>query len=399
MPKLSAKGAALPASPIRKLVPFAEGAAQRGTEVLYLNIGQPDIPTPQVALDAVSNHTVKVLAYSHSAGFESYRRGLLTYYAQHNIALELGDVMITTGGSEALLFAMGTILDAGDEIIIPEPYYANYSSFAQSSGAVVVPVASGIEDGFALPPIAQIEPLITERTRALLICHPGNPTGYLYTPEELNQLKDLVLKHDLFLISDEVYREFVYDGKKHTSVMSLVGLEENAVLIDSVSKRYSMCGARIGTLASKNKAFMATALKFAQARLSPPTFAQIASEAALQTPASYFEGVLAEYTRRRDVLVAGLNQIPGVFCPLPSGAFYAVAQLPVDSADRFAEWILSDFSFEGATVMMAPASGFYTDPALGAKQVRLAYVLEVGKLQQALRVLAAALDAYPGTQR
>ncbi len=399
MPKVSAKGVALPSSPIRKLVPFAEAAAKRGTEVLYLNIGQPDIPTPQVALDAVSHHSVKVLAYSHSAGFESYRKGLLGYYARHGISLSLDDVIITTGGSEAVLFAMGSILDPGDEIIIPEPYYANYTSFAVSMGAVVVPVVSSIEDGFSLPPVKEIEKLITPRTKAIMICHPGNPTGYLYTPEELDQLRAMVIAHDLYFISDEVYREFVYDGKTHTSVMRLEGLEEHAILIDSVSKRYSMCGARIGMLVSRNKTFMATAMKFAQARLSPPTFAQIAAEAALQTPAHYFDEVLQEYTLRRDVLIDGLNAIPGVFCPKPSGAFYAVARLPVDSADTFAEWILSDFSYQGATVMMAPASGFYTHAVLGKQQIRLAYVLEVPKLRQALAILAAALDAYPGTQR
>ena len=388
----------MPESPIRKLVPFAEGAVAKGKRVYYLNIGQPDIKTPLVARDAIAHSDVEVLAYSHSAGFESYRKGLLGYYASKGINLEIGDIIVTTGGSEALLFAFGSIMDAGDEVIIPEPFYANYNGFATASGVDVVPVVSSIQDGFSLPPIEEFEKLITPKTKAILICNPGNPTGYLYTQEELEKLKAIVLKHDLFLIADEVYREFTYDGAVHHSILSMDGLEQNAIMIDSVSKRYSMCGARIGMLVSRNKEVMSTAMKFAQARLSPPTYAQIASEAALRTPDSYFEEVNAEYVQRRDLMVDGLNSIPGVFCPKPKGAFYCVAEFPVDDADNFAKWLLEEFDYNNETVMVAPASGFYAEPSLGKKQARLAYVLEKESLAKSVEIIRKALEVYPGKQ-
>jgi len=386
----------MPESPIRKLVPFAEGATQKGTHVFYLNIGQPDIKTPQVALEAVANNDISVLEYSHSAGFESYRKGLLGYYSSVGIELELPNVLVTTGGSEALLFAFGSIMDAGDEVIIPEPFYANYNGFAVASGVKVVPVEANIQNGFALPPIAEFEKLISPKTKAIMICNPGNPTGYLYSKEELESLKDIALAHDLFIIADEVYREFTYDGAKHTSILSLDGLENHAIVIDSVSKRYSMCGARIGTLVSRNTEFMTTALKFAQARLSPPTYAQIASEAALSTPASYFTQVNEEYVERRNVLVDGLNSIPGVFCPMPKGAFYCVAEFPVKDADHFAQWLLESFDHNGQTVMIAPAAGFYAKPELGKRQARLAYVLNVEALKTSVEIIRSALEVYPG---
>lgn len=386
----------MPESPIRKLVPFAEVAEQEGRKVFYLNIGQPDIRTPQVALDAVKKADISTLAYSHSAGNESLRNGLAHYYRSHQIDVTTGDLLVTTGGSEALTFAFGSIMDAGDEIIIPEPFYANYNGFAIQSGVNVVPVEASITNGFALPPIEEFEKLITEKTKAILICNPGNPTGYLYSQEELEKLAKLVLKYDLFLIADEVYREFVYDGVKHTSVMTLPDLENHAIMIDSVSKRYSMCGARIGMLVSRNQNVMRTALKFAQARLSPPTYAQIASEAALDTPEEYFTEVNDEYVQRRDILVDGLNSIEGVFCPKPQGAFYCVAQLPVDDADRFAQWLLQSFEYEGETVMIAPASGFYAKPALGKRQARLAYVLNKESLEKCVEIMRRALAEYPG---
>lgn len=386
----------MPESPIRKLVPFAEVAEQEGRKVFYLNIGQPDIRTPQVALDAVKKADISTLAYSHSAGNESLRNGLAHYYRSHQIDVTSGDLLVTTGGSEALTFAFGSIMDAGDEIIIPEPFYANYNGFAIQSGVNVVPVEASITNGFALPPIEEFEKLITEKTKAILICNPGNPTGYLYSQEELEKLAKLVLKYDLFLIADEVYREFVYDGVKHTSVMTLPDLENHAIMIDSVSKRYSMCGARIGMLVSRNQNVMRTALKFAQARLSPPTYAQIASEAALDTPEEYFTEVNDEYVQRRDILVDGLNSIEGVFCPKPQGAFYCVAQLPVDDADRFAQWLLQSFEYEGETVMIAPASGFYAKPALGKRQARLAYVLNKESLEKCVEIMRRALAEYPG---
>jgi aspartate aminotransferase len=384
----------MPESPIRKLVPFAETAKKRGTEVIHLNIGQPDIVTPQVALDAIHNSTIDVLEYSHSAGFESYRKGLVKYYSSVNINVDHNEIIVTTGGSEALLFGFLSCFNPGDEVIIPEPFYANYNGFATASGVKVVPVTASITNGFALPPVSELEKIITDKTKGILICNPSNPTGYLYTKEELEVIRDLVAKHDLFLFADEVYREFVYDDKEHYSVMNLEGIDQNTILVDSVSKRYSMCGARIGAIISKNKEVMATAMKFAQARLSPPTFAQIASEAALNTPQSYFDEVKEEYVERRDILVTALNKLEGVLCPSPSGAFYCVAQLPVEDADHFCEWILSDFEYNGKTVMMAPASGFYSTPGHGKNEVRLAYVLKKELLLEAVAILEAALIAY-----
>ena len=386
----------MPESPIRKLAPLADAAVQRGTKIYYLNIGQPDIESPAAALEAVKGSNLRVLEYSPSPGFASYRKGLASYYQGIGLNVEANDVIVTTGGSEALSFAMGSMLDPGDEVIIPEPYYANYFGFAQALGAKVVSVPSSIESGFALPPISALEAVITPRTKAVLVCNPGNPTGYVYRRDELEALRDMALKHDLFVIADEVYREFVYDGAEAISVLSLAGLEQHAVLIDSVSKRYSMCGARIGCMVSKNAELMGTALKFAQARLSPPTFEQIAAEAALATPASYFEAVNAEYRARRDTLVKRLNAIPGVFCPTPRGAFYAVAQLPVDDAEAFCRWMLEEFAHQGETVMMAPAAGFYAARSLGKQQVRLAYVLKQSDLERAMDVLEHGLAAYPG---
>ena len=394
MPSISAKGRQMPASPIRKLVPFAEAAKKRGTQVIHLNIGQPDIATPAVALDAIRHLDRTVIEYSHSAGYESYRKGLATYYAQHGIHVTHEQIIITNGGSEALLFGMMACFEPGDELIIPEPYYANYNSFALSAGVKVVPVRSTIQDGFALPPIEAFEALITPRTKGILICNPGNPTGYLYSADELQRLRAIVLKHDLYLFADEVYREFCYDGATHISAMTLEGLDQNVVLVDSVSKRYSMCGARVGAFITRNAELYSTVLKFAQARLSPPTFGQIASEAALRTPASYFTEVIGEYVQRRNILVDGLNSIPGVTCPKPQGAFYCVAQLPIDDADHFCQWLLESFSHDGYTVMMAPCSGFYADPANGRQQVRLAYVLEQPLLHKAVEVLRAALQVY-----
>lgn len=396
MPKISTKGQQMPPSPIRKLVPFAEAAKARGTKVIHLNIGQPDIASPQVALDAIRHLDRTVIEYSHSAGYESYRKGLAQYYAQHGIKVTAEEIIVTNGGSEALLFGMMACFEPGDEVIIPEPFYANYNSFAMAAGVKVVPVRSTIQQAFALPPIDAFEALITPRTKGILICNPGNPTGYLYSQQELETLRDIVKKHDLFLFADEVYREFCYDGARHISALTLEGIDQNTVLVDSVSKRYSMCGARVGAFITRNKELYAAALKFAQARLSPPTFGQIASEAALRTPDSYFTEVATEYVQRRDILVDGLNTIPGVLCPKPKGAFYCVAELPIDDSDRFCQWLLESFSHEGYTVMMAPATGFYAEPATGRKQVRLAYVLEKSLLRQAVGVLKAALEVYPG---
>lgn len=396
MPAISNKGQAMPSSPIRKLVPFAEAAAERGTKIYQLNIGQPDIPTPQIALDAVKNNSLNILAYSHSAGFESYRKKLAASYQQKNIPVTSDEIIITTGGSEALFFTMSSIADTGDEIIIPEPFYANYNGFSVESGVSVVPVQATIENGFALPPISEFEKLITPKTKAILICNPGNPTGYLYTEEEMAQLAALVKKHDLYLVADEVYREFVYDGETHRSIMSIKGLENHAIMVDSVSKRYSMCGARIGCLVSKNKAVIATAMKFAQARLSPPTFAQIASEAALDTPKSYFDEVIEEYVDRRNLLIAGLEKIPGVRVAKPKGAFYCIAELPVEDADDFAQWLLENFEHHGETVMIAPAAGFYSTPNTGKNQVRIAYVLKKEDLEKSVEILAIALKKYNG---
>jgi len=386
----------MPQSPIRKLVPFAEKAKNDGKKVYHLNIGQPDIQTPQVALDAVKNFDKNVVEYSHSAGFESYRKGLASYYQSLDINVDHNDLMITTGGSEALLFALNSCLDVGDEVIIPEPFYANYNGFSTSSGVTVKPISTSIDDGFALPPIEEFVKLITPKTKAILICNPGNPTGYLYSKEELETLRDIVIKYDLFLFADEVYREFAYDGYKHLSVLSIEGLDNNAIVIDSTSKRYSMCGIRVGCIVSKNPEVIQTALKFAQARLSPPTFGQIAGEAALLTPKSYFEDVINEYVSRRDLLVEGLNKIEGVICPKPKGAFYAIAQLPVDNADKFAQWLLEDFDFNGETLMVAPAEGFYSTKGEGFNQVRIAYVLNQESLKKAIKCLDEALKVYPG---
>jgi aspartate aminotransferase len=396
MPQISTKGTKMPESPIRKLVPFAEGAKKEGKTVFHLNIGQPDIQSPEVALDAIHNFEDKVVEYSHSAGFESYRKGLANYYQNVGIAIDHTNVMVTTGGSEALLFALNTCLDNGDEIIIPEPFYANYNGFSISAGVKVKPITTSINDGFALPAIEEFEKLITPKTKAILICNPGNPTGYLYSKEELETLRDIVIKHDLFLFADEVYREFCYDGNTHHSVMNIEGLEQHAIVIDSTSKRYSMCGIRVGCMISKNKDVMATALKFAQARLSPPTFGQVAGEAALHTPTSYFEEVSSEYVQRRDLLIDGLNKIEGVVCPKPKGAFYCIAQLPVDNADKFAQWLLEDFDYNGKTLMVAPAAGFYSTPNTGTNQVRIAYVLNQDALTEAVECLEKALEVYPG---
>ncbi len=396
MPKISQKGIAMPESPIRKLVPFAEKAKKAGKKVYHLNIGQPDIKTPELALDAIHNFSNKVVEYSHSAGFESYRKGLASYYQNLAIDVDYNDVMVTTGGSEALLFALNSCLDPGDEVIIPEPFYANYNGFSMSAGVKVKPIATSINDGFALPAIEEFEKLITPKTKAILICNPGNPTGYLYSKKELETLRDIVIKYDLFLIADEVYREFAYDGNQHHSVLNIEGLGQNAIVIDSTSKRYSMCGIRVGCIVSKNKEVMTTALKFAQARLSPPTFGQIAGEAALSTPKSYFQEVSSEYVSRRDVLIEGLNKIEGVICPKPKGAFYAIAQLPIDDADKFAQWLLEDFDFNGETVMVAPAAGFYATPNTGVNQVRIAYVLNKESLKAAIKILDEALKVYPG---
>lgn len=394
MPKISKKGLAMPESPIRKLVPFAESAKKKGHKVYHLNIGQPDIKTPEVAINAVKNANIEVLEYSHSAGFESYRTKLSNYYKTHRLPIETQDIIITTGGSEALLFAMGSIMDTDDEIIIPEPFYANYNGFSTASGVKVIPVMSTIDEGFALPPIEAFEKLITPKTKAILICNPGNPTGYLYSQEEILKLAEIVKKHDLFLIADEVYREFTYDGYKHYSVMNVSGIEENAIMIDSVSKRYSMCGARIGCIVSKNKEVMTTAMKFAQARLSPPTYAQIASEAALETPQSYFDDVITEYKERRDILVAELNKINGVKVAIPKGAFYCIAKLPVKNADQFAQWLLESYDLNGETVMVAPAAGFYSTPGVGLDEVRIAYVLKKEDLIKSVQILKEALSVY-----
>ncbi len=394
MPSISIKGQSMPESPIRKLVPYANEAKKKGVHVFHLNIGQPDIKTPEIALKAVKSSNLEVLAYSQSEGTEAYRTKLANYYLDKNVEVSHQNIIVTTGGSEALLFAFGSIMDPGDEVIIPEPFYANYSGFTTASGATITPIVSRLEDNFALPPIADFEKLISPKTKAILICNPGNPTGYLYSKTELEQLSELVKKHDLFLIADEVYREFCYDGEVHHSIMSDDSLHQHAIMIDSVSKRYSMCGARVGCLVSRNKEVINTALKFAQARLSPPTFAQIASEAALETPTTYFTEVIDEYVLRRDVLVNGLETIPGVKVAKPKGAFYCVVELPVEDTDHFAQWLLSDFDFNGQTVMVAPAAGFYVTPGLGKNQVRMAYVLNCEHLKSCVQILAEALKVY-----
>ncbi len=394
MPKISNKGVKMPQSPIRKLVPFAENAKKRGTKVIHLNIGQPDIQTPEIALKAVHNTDIKVLSYARSEGSETYRTKLANYYKKHNIHVTENDIVVTTGGSEALLFTIGSITDTGDEIIIPEPFYANYNGFANANDVIVKPVISKIDTGFALPDISEFEKLITPKTKAILICNPGNPTGYLYTKEEIEKLKNLVLKHDIFLIADEVYREFVYDGLTHHSVMCEKGLENHAILIDSVSKRYSMCGARIGCVVSKNTELIQTVIKFAQARLSPPTFALIASEAALETPQSYFDEVLDEYQKRRDILIAELQKIDNLKVSTPKGAFYCIAELPITDADHFAQWLLEEYSLDNETVMVAPASGFYSTKGSGKNQIRIAYVLKKEDLIRSVTVLKNGLIKY-----
>lgn len=398
MPRLSQKSATMPSSPIRKLVPFANKAIQDGKTVLHLNIGQPDIKTPEVAIQRIKDLDRTVIEYSHSAGFQSYREGLAKYYQGKNIDVTYEDIIVTTGGSEALIFGFMACFNPGDEVIIPEPFYANYNGFSVTANVKVVPVTADISNGFALPPIADFEKLITEKTKGILICNPGNPTGYLYSEAEMKELGKLVKKHDLFLFADEVYREFCYDGASHFSAMYLEDVSDNVVLVDSVSKRYSMCGARVGAIVSKNKELMAAVMKFAQARLSPPTFGQIAGEAALEAPQSYFDEVSEEYVERRNILVDGLNKIEGVFCPKPKGAFYAIAQLPIDNADKFCQWVLESFSHENHTVMMAPATGFYATEGKGQQEVRLAYVLEESKLKLAVACLAEALKQYPGRQ-
>ncbi|WP_299396026.1 pyridoxal phosphate-dependent aminotransferase [uncultured Gelidibacter sp.] len=395
MPKISQKGRLMPSSPIRKLVPYAEQAYKEGKTVYHLNIGQPDIKTPEVALDAVKVHSLDILAYTRSEGSEDYRKKIAQYYAKNNIHVTHSDIIVTTGGSEALLFAFGSIMDSGDEIIIPEPFYANYNGFSTASDIKVVPVISKIENNFALPPIEEFESLITDKTKAILICNPGNPTGYLYSREEIKQLADLVKKHDLFLIADEVYREFVYDGNEFYSIMQEEGIEDHAIMIDSVSKRYSMCGARIGYFVSRNKEVIQTALKFAQARLSPPTLAQIASEAALSTPQSYFDDVIEEYVKRRNTLIRELKKIDGLKVAEPKGAFYCIVELPVKSADHFAQWLLESYDLDKETVMVAPAAGFYSTPNVGLNQIRIAYVLNEESLIRAVQILKEALKVYP----
>ena len=394
MPSISNKGRLMPQSPIRKLVPFAEQATKDGKSIYYLNIGQPDIKTPKVALDAVKNSNIEVLAYSRSEGSETYREKIASYYSKHDISVKHNDIIVTTGGSEALLFVFGSIMDVDDEIIIPEPFYANYNGFSTASGVKVIPVISKIEDNFALPPIEEFEKLITPKTKAILICNPGNPTGYLYSKEEIKKLASIVKKHDLFLIADEVYREFAYDGNVHYSVMQEEGLKENAIMIDSVSKRYSMCGARVGCLVSKNKSVIETALKFAQARLSPPTLAQIASEAALETSQSYFDAVIEEYAERLNTLITELQKIEGVKVAKPKGAFYCIAELPVKNSDDFAQWLLESFDIDGETIMVAPAGGFYSTSGVGLNQIRIAYVLKKESLVKAVKILKEALKVY-----
>ena len=394
MPKISTKGQLMPESPIRKLVPYAEEAYKQGKTVYHLNIGQPDIKTPDIALDAVKVHSLDILAYSRSEGSEGFRKKIAGYYKKNNINVTHEDIIVTTGGSEALLFAFGSIMDSDDEIIIPEPFYANYNGFSTASGVKIVPVISKIENNFSLPPIEEFENLITPKTKAILICNPGNPTGYLYSKAEIKKLASIVKKHDLFLIADEVYREFVYDNKEFYSIMQEEDLKDHAIMIDSVSKRYSMCGARIGYLVSRNKDVIKTALKFAQARLSPPTFAQIASEAALDTPQSYFDEVIDEYVDRRNTLMAELKKIDGVKVAKPNGAFYCIVELPIKNADNFAQWLLEKFDVNKETVMVAPAAGFYSTPGVGLNQIRIAYVLNKESLIKAVAILKEALKIY-----
>ena len=397
MPTVSQRGQNCPPSPIRKLVPFSDEAKKRGIKVYHLNIGQPDIETPPNVMEKIRSTELKVVEYSHSAGNLSYRKKLVEYYNRVGVSVTPDEMIVTTGGSEGILFAMMSCLNPGDEIIIPEPFYANYNGFAVSAGVVVKPIESFIQDGFALPPIKAFEEAITPRTKAIMICNPNNPTGYLYSKEELELLRDIVKKHDLFLFSDEVYREFCYDGNRHFSVMNLEGVDQNVVLLDSISKRYSACGVRIGVMISRNKSVMSTAMKFAQARLSPPTFGQIAGEAAVDTPASYLEAVLQEYVRRRNIVVESINKMKGCFCPNPGGAFYAVARLPIDDSDKFCQWLLEHFNHEGQTVMLAPATGFYSTPGRGKDEVRISYVLKTDDLKNAMMCLEEGLKKYPGT--
>ena len=395
MLEISQRGQAMPASPIRKLVPYAEAAKKRGTKVYHLNIGQPDIETPKMVLDAVRNSHFKVLEYSHSAGNESYRKKLVNYYKSVGININSNQIIITTGGSEAIQFGFMTCLDAGDEVIIPEPFYANYNGFAVAAGVTVVPVTSHIENGFALPPIEEFVKKITPKTKAIVICNPNNPTGYLYTQSEMEQLREIILKYNLYLFSDEAYREFCYEGKQ-ISAMHLKGVDDHVILMDTISKRYSACGGRIGAFITKNQSVLDAAMKFAQARLSPPSFAQIAGEAAIDLPADYFDTTKAEYKSRRDLIVKRLNAMEGVFCPNPGGAFYAMAKLPIDDADIFCQWLLESFSFQDQTVMLAPATGFYGSPGLGRQEVRLAYVLNLNDINKAMDCLEEALKIYPG---
>ncbi|NVN95735.1 MAG: pyridoxal phosphate-dependent aminotransferase [Bacteroidetes bacterium] len=396
MPKISAKGKSMPESPIRKLVPFSDEAKKRGRKVYHLNIGQPDIETPEGAMNVLKNTDIKVVEYSHSAGILSYRKKLVEYYKKCHINITENDIIVTNGGSEGIIFAFMVCMDPGDEIIIPEPFYANYNGFATEAGITVKPIVSIIDNGFALPPIEEFEKLITPKTKAIMICNPNNPTGYLYSKEELQSLKEIVKKHDLYLMSDEVYREFCYDGNEHFSAMNLEGIENNVILLDSVSKRYSACGVRIGCFISKNKEVMTTAMKFAQARLSPPTFGQILSEAACDTPQSYFDKVIKEYVTRRDLVVEAINKMDGCFCPNPKGAFYAVARLPIDNADKFCQWLLEDFEYKNETVMLAPATGFYSTKGKGTDEVRISYVLKVEDLKASMKCLEEAIKIYPG---
>jgi len=395
MIELSYRSKIIPPSPIRKLVPLAEKAKQRGIRVYHLNIGQPDLPTPEVALKAVKENNLKIIEYGHSAGNYSYRKKLTNYYKKFDIQIEPEDIIITNGGSEAILFAFLVCLNPGDEVIVLEPYYANYNGFAVQTGVNIVPITTSIKNDFALPSIDKFEEVITNKTKAILICNPNNPTGYLYSKEELDKLAYIVKKHNLFLLADEVYREFCYDGYKHISVMTLKGIEEQVVMLDSVSKRYSMCGVRIGALVTRNKDIIESTLKFAQARLCPPAYGQIAAEAALDTPQEYFDYIYNEYKERRDIMVNLLNSIPGVYSPLPKGAFYTVASFPIDDADKFCEWLLSEFSYQNQTVMMAPASGFYSNPSSGKNECRLAYVLNKEDIKNAIKVLEEALKVYP----
>ena len=396
MPEISVRGLEMPESPIRKLAPLALAAKERGIKVYHLNIGQPDLPTPQCGLDALKHIDRKVLEYSPSQGYLSYRKKLVDFYAKYDIHVSADDIIITTGGSEAVLFAFMSCLNPGDEIIVPEPAYANYMTFAVSAGAKIRTIATSIEEGFALPKVEKFNELINERTRGILICNPNNPTGYLYTRREMNQIRDLVKEHDLYLFSDEVYREYIYTGSPYISAMHLKGIEDNVILIDSVSKRYSECGIRIGALITKNEEVKKAVMKFCQARLSPPLIGQIVAEASLDAPEEYYRAVYDEYVERRKCLIDGLNRIPGVYSPIPMGAFYTVAQLPVDDADKFCKWCLEEFNYEGETVMMAPAAGFYTTPGAGVDQVRIAYVLKKDDLERALFILRKALEAYPG---